>query len=55
MPGDYVMARKTRTAAKMEARWTGPHQVLQCHSAHRYTVRRVVTGKETVEHASYLE
>jgi hypothetical protein len=29
-PGDYVMvARKTRTSTKMEARWTGPHQVLQ--------------------------
>ena len=28
-PGDYVMvARKTRTSTKMEARWTGHHQVI---------------------------
>jgi hypothetical protein len=55
-PGDYVMvARKTRTSTKMEARWTGPHQVIQCHSAHRFTIRHTVTGKETVEHASFLE
>jgi hypothetical protein len=55
-PGDYVMvARKTRTSTKMEARWTGPHQVIQCHSAHRFTIRHTVTNKETVEHASFLE
>jgi hypothetical protein len=54
--GDYVMvARKTRTATKMEARRTGTHQVLQCHSAHRYTIKDLVTNEETVEHASYLE
>ena len=39
----------------MEARWTGPHQVIQCHSAHRFTIRHTVTNKETVEHASFLE
>jgi hypothetical protein len=55
-PGDYVMvARKIRTSTKMEARWTGPHQVLQCHSAHRFTIKHLVTNKETVEHASFLE
>jgi hypothetical protein len=39
----------------MEARRTGTHQVLQCHSAHRYTIKDLVTNEETVEHASYLE
>ncbi len=29
--------------------------MLQCHSAHRYTIRHLVTNKETVEHASYIE
>ncbi len=29
--------------------------MLQCHSAHRFTIRHLVTNKETVEHASFLE
>jgi hypothetical protein len=53
-PGDYVMvARKTRTAGHQDG--GALHQVLQCHSAHRYTIRHLVTNKETVEHASYIE
>jgi hypothetical protein len=39
----------------MEARWTGPHQLLRFHNAHRYTIKRLVTNKEMVEHASDLE
>ena len=39
----------------MEARWTGPHQVLRFHNAHRYTIKHLVTNKETVEHANDLE
>jgi cytochrome c1 len=49
-PGEYVMvARMTRTATKMEADLT------KCHSAHRYTIRHLVTDKETVEQSSHLE
>ncbi len=54
--GDYVMVtEKTPPIAKASPRWTGPHQIIECLSEHRYQVKNLLTGTTTTEHASHLE
>jgi hypothetical protein len=52
---DEVMVAEVDPRNKVAARWTGPHEVVRCLSAHRYEVRNIVTGKTTTVHASRLE
>ncbi len=52
---DEVMVAEVEPRNKIAARWTGPHEVVRCLSAHRYEVRNIVTGKTTTVHASRLE
>ena len=40
---------------KVAPRWTGPHEVIECLSEHRYRVHNIVTAKLEMVHASRLE
>ncbi len=54
--GDYVIAhtQRDKSARKYLPNWTGPHQVVEILSEHRYVVENVVTQAHTPFHASFL-
>jgi hypothetical protein len=54
--GDFVMVSVAQAPPfKVAARWTGPHEVVECLSEHRYRVQHIVTAKIETVHASRLE
>jgi hypothetical protein len=54
--GDYDMAhtQRDKSARRYVPNWTGPHQVVEILSEHRYIVENVVTQERVPFHASFL-
>jgi hypothetical protein len=55
--GDYVMWKRHNDGdGKLTQQWSGPHQVRECLSEHRFTIEEVVTRKMfSPVHASHLQ